>query len=207
MTRPAVFLDRDGVVNRAPSNQGRPRSPAGLHDLEILPDVPEALDALKARGHALIVVTNQPDVARGLRLRRDVEEIHRYLARELPIDAILCCFHDGEACDCRKPKPGLLLRAARELAIDLPASHMIGDRWSDIEAGRSAGCSTFFVDRGYAERRPTHPDHCVESLRQAADIILAKPPGRDARAAASPAASLPAPPAASAATRLERSPA
>jgi D-glycero-D-manno-heptose 1,7-bisphosphate phosphatase len=205
MTRPAVFLDRDGVVNRAPRSRGRPRSPAGLHELEILPDVAQALDALKLRGYALIVVTNHPDVARGIRSRRDVEEIHRHLARELAIDAIFCCFHDGDACDCRKPKPGLLLRAARDLAIDLPASHMVGDRWSDVEAGRSAGCSTFFVDRGYAERRPSRPDHRVASLRQAADIILAQPGAWPAAPAiTAPAAS---PFGARAAARPERPPA
>ncbi|HEX3846959.1 MAG TPA: HAD family hydrolase [Steroidobacteraceae bacterium] len=174
MRRAAVFLDRDGVINRAPCRRGRPHPPAGLHELEILPDVPEALRALKAGGYALIVVTNQPDVARGTRTRREVEDIHRRLERDLAIDAILCCFHDGDSCGCRKPRPGLLLQAARDFAIELPSSFMVGDRWSDIEAGRRAGCGTFFVDRGYQETRPEHPDHRVRSLGHAADIILAE---------------------------------
>jgi D-glycero-D-manno-heptose 1,7-bisphosphate phosphatase len=172
MKRPAVFLDRDGVINRAFVREGTPHPPASLHELEILPGVPAALEALRSRGYSLIVVTNQPDVARGTLARSVVEEIHERLRAQCCLDAILTCFHDGmDWCDCRKPQPGLLLQAARDFDIELSASVMVGDRWRDIEAGQRAGCKTFFVDYDYQERRPLAYDFRVSSLEEVAHII------------------------------------
>jgi D-glycero-D-manno-heptose 1,7-bisphosphate phosphatase len=179
MTRPAVFLDRDGVINRALTRDGTPHPPASLQDLEILPHVPEALSALKAQGYSLVVVTNQPDVARGTSSRELVDSIHERLKSTLVLDAIFTCFHDdADACDCRKPKPGLLYRAAHDLGIDLTLSFMVGDRWRDVEAGRRAGCRTFFVDCSYHERPPSSCDFRVGSLIEASRIILAQPDSR-----------------------------
>ena len=179
MTRPAVFLDRDGVINRALTRDGTPHPPASLQDLEILPHVPEALSALKAQGYSLVVVTNQPDVARGTSSRELVDSIHERLKGELGLDAIFTCFHDdADECDCRKPKPGLLFRAAHDLGIDLTSSFMVGDRWRDVEAGKRAGCRTFFVDCSYGERPPSSCDFRVGSLIEASRIILAQPDSR-----------------------------
>jgi D-glycero-D-manno-heptose 1,7-bisphosphate phosphatase len=173
MMRPAVFLDRDGVINRAFVRDGAPCPPSSLQDLQILPSVPDALSALKARGYSLVVVTNQPDVARGTSSRELVDSIHERLSRELDLDAILTCFHDsGDDCECRKPKPGLLYQAAEEFGIDLSSSFMVGDRWGDVEAGRRAGCRTFFIDYGYDERPPRSFDYRVGSLLDASRIIL-----------------------------------
>jgi D-glycero-D-manno-heptose 1,7-bisphosphate phosphatase len=177
--RPAVFLDRDGVINRVTLCRGNPRPPASLGDLEILPGVAEALSTLKAQGFALIVVTNQPDVARGTASEASVASIHAQLAESLQIDAILTCFHDdGDACDCRKPKPGLLLQAAEAFGIDLRSSFMVGDRWRDIEAGRQAGCRTFWINGGYLERQAVAYDFRVRTLSEAAAVILAQAPPR-----------------------------
>jgi D-glycero-D-manno-heptose 1,7-bisphosphate phosphatase len=173
MTRPAVFLDRDGVINRAFIRDGMPFPPQSLQDLEILPGVSDALIALKSQGYLVIVVTNQPDVARGTSSKEAIDGIHRRLEDELAIDAIMTCFHDdSDECACRKPKPGLLLQAARDLAIDLSASFMVGDRWRDMEAGKRAGCRTFFVDRSYLEPRPVEYDFRVGSLIEASTMIL-----------------------------------
>ena len=175
MMRPAVFLDRDGVINRAFVSNGRPYPPASLQNLEILPRVPEALSALKAHGYSLVVVTNQPDVARGTSSREMVDGIHARLKSELDLDAILTCFHDNaDACGCRKPKPGLLLRAAHDFDIDLTSSFMVGDRWSDVEAGRRAGCRTLFIDCRYDEEQPGSCDFRAGSLIEASGIILAQ---------------------------------
>ena len=172
--RSAIFLDRDGVINRAIVREGTPQPPCSLRELEILPQVSEALHALKARGYVLVVVTNQPDVARGSLSRERVEQIHARLRAELCLDAILTCFHDNaDDCDCRKPKPGLLLRAARELDLDLPSSFMVGDRWRDVEAGQRAGCRTFHIAGDYRERPPASCDFRVGSLHEAAGIVLA----------------------------------
>ena len=138
--------------------------------------MPEALARLRAAGYRLIVVTNQPDVARGVQTRAAVEAIHaELLARGLPIDDFRVCYHDdADGCDCRKPKPGLLLAAAREEGLDLAASFLVGDRWRDVEAGKRAGCTTVFIDYGYAEPERSQPHVRVRSLAEAADWILGR---------------------------------
>jgi D-glycero-D-manno-heptose 1,7-bisphosphate phosphatase len=173
--RRAVFLDRDGVINRAAVRDGKPYPPACVEELEVLPGVAGALGRLKAAGYLLIVVTNQPDVARGTQSRAMVEAIHTRLASILPIDEFRACYHDDhDACACRKPKPGMLLDAARARGVDLHASVMVGDRWRDVEAGAQAGCATVFLDRGYAERKPEKPDAVFGSLPEAAEWILSR---------------------------------
>ena len=173
--RRAVFLDRDGVINRAFVRDGRPYPPAGIRDLEILPGVPEAIELLKKAGFRLVVVTNQPDVARGARTREEVEAIHDALRSRLVLDEFRVCYHDdADRCACRKPEPGMLLDAAREADLDLSNSFMVGDRWRDIEAGKRAGCATVFIDAGYKEKRPDKPDVSARSLPEAAGWILSK---------------------------------
>lgn len=171
----AVFLDRDGVINRAIVREGKPYPPADLGELEILPGVKDALLTLKAAGYLLVVVTNQPDVARGTTPRETVEAINDALGAALPIDEFRTCYHDsGDGCDCRKPLPGALLSAAAKHGIALSDSFMVGDRWRDIEAGEKAGCHTIFIDYGYTEKQPEAPDYRVSSLSEAADVILGK---------------------------------
>jgi D-glycero-D-manno-heptose 1,7-bisphosphate phosphatase len=169
----AVFLDRDGVINRAIVREGKPFPPANMAQLEVLPGVEEALSKLHAAGFLLIVVTNQPDVARGTAKREDVEGINAHLSSLLPIDSFKTCYHDGvDGCQCRKPLPGALLDAAKEYQIDLSKSFMVGDRWRDIEAGSAAGCKTFFINYRYSEPMPETPDFIVSSLLEAKKIIL-----------------------------------
>ena len=172
--RRAVFLDRDGVINEAKIRNGKPYPPANLDELRIVPEAAQALADLRSRGFLLIVVTNQPDVSRGTQRRETVEEINEVLRAALPLDQFLTCYHDsGENCDCRKPRPGLLLRAAREQHIDLRRSYMVGDRWRDIDAGHNAGCQTILIDYAYNEQGPERtPTATVKSLREAADAII-----------------------------------
>ncbi|MEA2337114.1 MAG: D-glycero-D-manno-heptose 1,7-bisphosphate phosphatase [Thermoanaerobaculia bacterium] len=171
--RRAVFLDRDGVINRAVVRDGKPHPPDTIEELEVLDGVPEVLLKLRDAGFLLIVVTNQPDVARGTQTREVVESMHARLMAELAIDEIVACYHDGDDCDCRKPEPGALLDAARRHGIDLERSFMIGDRWRDIEAGQRAGCRCLFIDYGYRERQPEGAFVSVSSLAEAADVIVA----------------------------------
>jgi D-glycero-D-manno-heptose 1,7-bisphosphate phosphatase len=175
LSRRAVFLDRDGVINRAIVRDGKPYPPGSLEELEIVEGCAEALGALKDRGLLLIVVTNQPDVARGKQSREAVERMHKALEAALPIDEILTCFHDDndKFCDCRKPKPGLLLRAAQKYALELSDSFLIGDRWRDIDAAHAAGCRAVWIDHGYNERGPSRPpEACVDSLAGAVAWII-----------------------------------
>ena len=175
--RRAVFLDRDGVLNRTFVRDGKPYAPQSLEDFEILPGVPEALGRLRAAGFLNVVVTNQPDVATGKQTREVVEAMHALLLKKLQVDAVKVCFHaDTDACECRKPKPGMLLEAAGELGIDLQRSFMVGDRWRDVGAAQAAGCQAFFVDYQDREKRPEKPYVAVESLPDAAAIILRSAP-------------------------------
>ena len=169
----AVFLDRDGVINRAFVRDGKSYPPAGLNEVEILPNVRSALIDLKSVGYLLIVVTNQPDVASGKTSKLVVDQINSHLEESLPIDEFRTCYHDDkDDCRCRKPLPGSFLDAAREHQIDLNHSFMVGDRWRDIEAGAAAGCKTFFINYGYQEKQPDFPDFIVSSLAEAAEIII-----------------------------------
>ncbi|PYR23336.1 MAG: HAD family hydrolase [Acidobacteria bacterium] len=174
-SRRAVVLDRDSVINRAVVRDGKPYPPARVDELEVLPGVAAALERLKTAGYLLIVVTNQPDVARGTQSRAEVEAIHTRLASILPIDEFRTCYHDDDdACACRKPKPGLILDSARAHGVNLHASVMVGDRWRDVEAGEQAGCATVFLDYEYDERKPRKPDAVFGSLAQAAEWILSR---------------------------------
>ncbi len=175
VTRRAVFLDRDGVLNRALERAGKPYPPTSLAEFEILRGVPAACQKLKAAGFLLVVATNQPDVGRGTLPMSVVEEVHAHLRSLLPLDRIEVCTHPGKGaseCDCRKPRPGMLLRAARELSIDLRQSWMVGDRWRDIDCGHAAGCRTIFIDYGYDEALRAAPEFRVRNLTEAAEIIL-----------------------------------
>jgi D-glycero-D-manno-heptose 1,7-bisphosphate phosphatase len=175
-SRPAVFFDRDGVINEAVLRNGNPHPPASRAEIRILTEVFPALGDLKKAGFFLIVITNQPDVARGTQTKEEVEAIHSYLVSQLPIGDILVCYHDDrDDCPCRKPKPGLILQASAKHSIDLSSSFVIGDRWKDIEAGQRAGCQTIFLDLHYAEGGPTPPaDLTVSSLSEAVPWILQK---------------------------------
>jgi D-glycero-D-manno-heptose 1,7-bisphosphate phosphatase len=167
-----VFLDRDGVLNRALVRDGVPHPPHDLGEFELLPGVAQALERL-AKDFALLVVTNQPDVARGTQTRERVEELNRHLAALTPVHEVFTCFHDNaDGCPCRKPKPGLLLEAARRWHIDLGRSFMVGDRWSDVVAGQAVGCRTALVETAYSGGSRCRPDRRVRDLAEAADWII-----------------------------------
>ena len=171
--RRAVFLDRDGVVNRAVVRDGKPFPPSSLDSFQLLPGVKRATEALRRAGFLIIVVTNQPDVATGVQQREVVDAMHRKIFAEGICDDVKACYHtDSDNCECRKPKPGMLIEAALEWQIDLRRSFMVGDRWRDVEAGKMAGCQTFFIDYKYRELCSHKPDWVVASLEEASEVIL-----------------------------------
>jgi D-glycero-D-manno-heptose 1,7-bisphosphate phosphatase len=175
MTR-AVFLDRDGVLNKAYIRNGKPFSPDTVEEMIIVPDAADALNRLRRHGFRLIVATNQPDIARKRLTREQVDAMNGHLRSNLPLDAVEVCTHDdADNCDCRKPKPGLLLNAAQRDGIALDESFMVGDRYRDIEAGHSAGCRTILIGDGYGETFKAQPDATFATLSEAADWILKQP--------------------------------
>ena len=170
----AVFLDRDGVINRSFIRNGKPYPPTSIDQVEILPGVQTIIADLKHNGFLTICVTNQPDVARGIQKKELIEDINKFLQIELKLDNIFTCYHDDKHnCNCRKPNPGMLIDAANLFSIDLEKSFMIGDRWRDIEAGFNAGCRTILIDYGYNEEKSKMPpDKTVRSLKEAGEWIL-----------------------------------
>ena len=170
--RRAIFLDRDGVINKTIIREGKPYSPGDLSQVEILDGVSEALEKFRRLDFELIVVTNQPNISRGIDKPEFTKDVHKYLQSNLALENFYVCPHDDlDKCECRKPMPGLLKIASKELDVSLHHSYMIGDRWKDIEAGQEAGCGCFFIDYGYAEKQPKRPYVLVRSLLEAAIII------------------------------------
>jgi D-glycero-D-manno-heptose 1,7-bisphosphate phosphatase len=180
VSTPGIFLDRDGVIVESRTAPGAPVPPQSPDDVAIPEGVAAALTALRANGYVLVVVTNQPDVARGTTTRAAVDAINDVVRAALPVDGIYVCFHDGAECECRKPRPGMLLDAARDLGLDLGRSWMIGDRWVDIAAGAAAGVRTVLVERSYSWDATSRgaapaglvPDRSVGTVAAAAALIL-----------------------------------
>jgi D-glycero-D-manno-heptose 1,7-bisphosphate phosphatase len=170
-----VFLDRDGVINRSDVVNGKPYAPRTLSKFRLLPGVSQSVTQFKAAGFLVIVVTNQPDIGNGLVDVSTVDAMHRKLRSKVPVDDIRVCPHRQDAgCSCRKPKPGMILQAIQDWKIEPAGSYLVGDRNSDIVAGKSAGLYTLFVDRGYSEPLTAEPDLAVRTLPQAASAILAQ---------------------------------
>jgi D-glycero-D-manno-heptose 1,7-bisphosphate phosphatase len=168
--RHAIFLDRDGVINKALIKNGLPFSPRTINDFEILPGVEKALNLFHDLGFLNIVATNQPDIARCLMSEQILNEMHDLIRLNLVVDDIFVCPHDdSENCSCRKPKPGMILDAAAKWGIDLTNSYFIGDTWKDIHAGRAAGCATVLLECPYNEGLES--DYRVASLFDIIDII------------------------------------
>ncbi len=170
----AVFFDRDGVLNHSEVRDGKPYAPTNIEQFHIYDNAQGLLGSLKAEAFKLVVVTNQPDVGNGVTERRVVETMHERLREVLPVDEIYCCYHSQkQGCDCRKPKPGMLQRAAQNLDIDLSASFMIGDRKGDMTAGAAVGCYTIFIDHDYnLAEKPSNPDYVARSLKDAVAKVL-----------------------------------
>ena len=166
----AVFLDRDGVINKVTMRNGVPAGPRKFDDFVLVEGVKDAVESFRRMGFLIIVNTNQPDIGRGLLPEEELSKMHALLRKVLPVDDIFVCPHDeADHCSCRKPRPGMLLEAARKWEIDLKKSFAIGDRWKDMEAGRAAGCRTILLDRSYNCEAPT--DFRINDIGEAAAIV------------------------------------
>ena len=163
----AVFFDRDGVINRAIVRDGKPYPPATLTEFEFTDSIKSVQRGLIERGFILFIFTNQPDVARGDQTVANLDVIHGFIQQYLPVEKIYVCMHDdADDCQCRKPRPGMLLQAAREYDLDLGGSFVVGDRWRDISAGKAAGCRTILIDYGYNETMRDEPDVKIQAVAE-----------------------------------------
>jgi D-glycero-D-manno-heptose 1,7-bisphosphate phosphatase len=173
MGRRAVFLDRDGVLVETLVREDRAFAPVSLEEFRLEKDAGFHVGRLAEAGLLPIVVTNQPEVGRGLIAPAVLEEMHERLRKAVPVEDIFVCVHDSrDGCECRKPKPGMLYAAAEKWDVDLRRSFMVGDRGSDTEAGHTAGCYTVLIERPYSAC--AWADARVEDLAAAVDVVLAR---------------------------------
>lgn len=171
----AVFLDRDGVIIETKVEFGRPIAIRKKDEIKILGDATKAIKLLLNLGFELVIITNQPDVANGITPLKHVNQIHKEISRLTGLRHFYICPHaDSDSCECRKPKPGLLISASENLNLDLNGSFLIGDRWRDIASGQNAGCRCYFIDYGYNEAQPNPPFTRVRTLLEAATLICSE---------------------------------
>jgi D-glycero-D-manno-heptose 1,7-bisphosphate phosphatase len=170
--RMAVFLDRDGTLNKAYIEDGLPISPSSLNKFKIIKGVKKSINRLKKLNFLCILITNQPDVFRGKISKKTVVKMNSYIKKKIKLDDMFVCYHDNEHnCSCRKPKPGLLVKASKKWKIDLNKSFMIGDRWKDILAGKKVGCKTIFINNNYKNDKKVKADFTFKSLLKAVNKI------------------------------------
>lgn len=169
-----AFLDRDGTLIETDVRDGIPVARNSIESLVLLPGVVEGCVRLRKAGFALVMITNQPDIARGLIGAPEVDDVNRCVCQSLGIDLALVCPHDDDdGCNCRKPAPGLLLQAARLLDVQLRRDSIcIGDRWRDVGAGKAAGVATVLIGDDYGQSNDLAPDLTVRSFAEAVDWAL-----------------------------------
>lgn len=166
----AIFLDRDGIINKVLLNNGKPFSPRRFDEFKMLGGIETLLTSFKNIGFLNIIVTNQPDISRGLMKMEELDKMHLFIRERLPVDDILVCTHDDiHNCGCRKPKAGMIIKASEKWDIDLRRSFMVGDTWKDMKAGKSAGCRTVLVDMEY--NQDIECDHRVKGLEELVEIF------------------------------------
>ena len=171
MLTKAIFLDRDGVLNKPKIINGKPFAPTKFQDFKVYANAAEVVNNFKKHFYKIIVVTNQKDVGKGIISMDVLDRMHKSLLKLLPIDEIKVCICIDE-CDCYKPNPGMLLEAKNKWKLDLKECYIIGDSWRDIGAGYNAGCKTILIDRKYKMPMPYKPDIIVNSLKEAEKKIL-----------------------------------
>ena len=151
----SIFLDRDGVLIRIKKQKNKPFSVDNFDKISLIKETQKTLKKFK-KDYLLIMVTNQPNVSRGLVSKSKVTKINNFIKKKLDLDDIYCCFHDdNDKCKCRKPKAGMLFEAKKKWKINLKKSFLVGDRKKAIEAGKKAGCKNFFIDYNYDEIKPS----------------------------------------------------
>lgn len=167
----AVFLDRDGVINKAIIKDEKAYSPRTLSEFKISKNIAEDIARIKRAGYLVIVITNQPDIARGTVKKSEVDKMSEAIRAKLDVDEILVCPHDdGDDCDCRKPRPGLILRAVSQYKIDLEKSFLVGDGWKDMGAAQAAGCRGILINAVYNQGIDCFKR--VRNFHEAVDAIL-----------------------------------
>ena len=170
----ALFLDRDGIINRSFKNKkGKPKAPTLFKDFIFLPFLKNYLNEIKKLNFNIIIITNQPDISYGVLKEAELYKMHSKIYSSLPVTNIYVCKHSKEDnCKCRKPKTGLFRQALKKYNLNLKNSYAIGDRWSDIVASYKCGIKSIYVDRNYNEPKPTKQIFTTKSTKKALEYII-----------------------------------
>lgn len=151
----AFFFDRDGILNKSILKKNKPYSPRNLRELILNFELVEFIKKLKKKNFKIIVITNQPDIKSGKLSKYTLRIINLIIKKKFYIDDFFICIHGrNENCHCRKPKPGLIIKASKKWNINLKESFFVGDRLKDMRAGEIVGCNTIFIDYDYDETKP-----------------------------------------------------
>ena len=165
-----VFFDRDGVINEVVFRDGKPCSPRNINEFRIINGVRETFEAIRNLGYRIVIFTNQPDISRELMTSEELRKMHSIIEEILSPDLILYCPHDdSDDCECRKPRPGMLVKASEDMNINLKLSFVVGDGWKDMAAGKSVGCKTILIDKPY--NLEVECDFRVKDLKEALLVI------------------------------------
>jgi len=157
----AIFFDRDGTLIKSNlSSDKKPIAIKNLSELKLFPSVKKILKKLN-KEFLIFIITNQPDVYRGINTKKNVIEINNYLKKILPIKKIYTCFCSSKNCTFRKPNPGMMIDASKKYNIDLKKSYVVGDRWKDIDAGHKVRCKTIFINKDYEEKLKEKPAYTI----------------------------------------------
>jgi D-glycero-D-manno-heptose 1,7-bisphosphate phosphatase len=168
----AIFLDRDGVINHVLYHEGvnKPSSPWKFEEFQLYNGVEKPLEELRKMGFLLLIISNQPDISKGKIEEGMTEKVNKIIFEKLPIQDILICPHeDRHNCNCRKPKPGMIIELSKKWNVDIGKSFLIGDRWKDIEAGENAGCTSILLDKPY--NKDTKAEYRTKDLQSAVELI------------------------------------
>ena len=169
----AIFLDRDGVINEPifrDGNINKPIAPWEIDEFKLFDNIINPLNIIKKMGYHIFIVTNQPDISKGILKISTIKKMNNIIMSKLPIDEIMFCPHlDSHRCVCRKPKPGMVNILAKKWEISLSDSFFIGDNWKDIECGKGAGCTTILLDKYYNKK--VNADYRVKNLSMVNKLI------------------------------------
>ena len=168
----AIFFDRDGVLNQLVKRDGGLYSPRKSEDYSIFEESIAVVRDFKKLDFHLLVISNQPDISRGFLAESELKKMTSMLLSQIPIDEVFYCIHDDwEACSCRKPLPGLIIKAAHKWNIDLDKSYYVGDTWRDVEAAKNAGVRCLLLNRDYnknvlCDRRINNMQDIIKSISE-----------------------------------------
>ena len=167
----AIFFDRDGTIIKSYiSKDKKPIAIKTLKECKIFPSVSKILNKLK-KEYLIFLITNQPDVSRKKNTKENVLKINNFLLKKLPIKKIYTCYCENKKCRFRKPNNGMLIKASKKYKINLSKSFVVGDRWKDVNAGKSSKCTTIFINKKYNEKIRIKPDYYIKSFYQLKKIF------------------------------------